>query len=189
MVRIKDPAKLTVAVRNDSPVPVGSLRIEVGQMCTWRAGSHARQKKRTFACTTVPGIELGEVEHGQGAPVVADAARQSLREMQAAGAGTHHELLIPEQCLQSLRSTLIQVCHTLTFRLETESGPSAVNVWTPIHVQAADVLLLVPPETKSIGLPSVEASAGEGLGLLSVPQSEVKFELGYELPQPLAPST
>lgn len=187
-MRINDPAKLTVVARNDSPVPFGSMRIKIEQTCTWHAGSHTRKTKRNIARTTVQGIELGEVQRGQGAPVVADAARQSMREIHAAGAGPYHELLIPKKCLQSLRSTLIQVCHTLTLTLYTE-GYDSVEVWTPIHVQAAEELLVVPPETKSIGLPSVEANAGEGLGRFSVPQSEVKSEFGFELPQPLAPST
>lgn len=189
VMRINDPATLTVVARNDSRVPVGSMRIEVKQVCAWHAGSHTRKEKRSILCATVPGSALGEVQLGQGAPVVADAARQSLREMQAAGAGTRHELLIPNTCLQTIKSALIEVSHTLNLELDTKSGPNTLHISTPIHVQAANVLLVVAPETKAIGQPSAGENAGEGLGLLSVPQSQVKSEFVFDFSPPLAPTT
>lgn len=196
VVRNNEPVKLTVFARNDSSAPVETLRIGVEQVSKWRAGSDNGKQKRTIVSIVMSGSELGEVQNAaeegdqreRRAAAVADVDRQNLQEMQAAGGvGTRHELLIPDECLQSLTSKLIEVSHTLSVNLATTSRCVAdPELSIPLHVQAGAGVFVTPAGTNPIRLSLVEA--GEGLGLVSVPQGAVKPEFSCELPQSLAPA-
>ncbi|CAN0131819.1 unnamed protein product, partial [Laminaria digitata] len=164
VVGVNEPVRLTVVARNDSSSSVKSMHIEIVQVCTWFARGHKEMKKRSVAALVVPGSQLGEVQQaaedgsqrGRSAIAVEDAARIYLQELLAAGTGTRYELLVPNDCLFTLKTGLIEVRHLLSVRLKTPTCITSPDVCMPLHVQARTVLI-APPEAVPVGLPSVEA--------------------------------
>lgn len=191
VVRINDSVNLTVFAGNHSSVPVESMDIVVERLCKWRT-RHEKAKATHIAATiSLKGSELGELKNAaekgdqrkRGA--VADADRQALQAMHAAGgAGTHHELLIPAGRLPNLKSKLIEITHKLKVTLVTSSrAVTDPEVSVPLYVQPGPSVLGAPAETNQTGLSPVEVNTGEGLGLVSVPQCAVKPEFSCPLPQ------
>lgn len=166
VVGINEPVRLTVVARNDSSSSVKSMHIEIVQVCTWYAQGQRETNTRTVASMIVSGSQLGEVQRaaeegkqrGRSAIAVETAARQYLQELLAAGAGTRYELLVPDDCLVTLETGLIDVRHSLSVRLKTPACINSPDVSMPLRVQTGTVGLgAQPPETNSDGLPCVEA--------------------------------
>ncbi|CAN0089818.1 unnamed protein product, partial [Laminaria digitata] len=199
VVGINEAVGLTVVARNDSSSSVKSMHVEIVQVCTWYARSYKESKKTAVASIAVSGSQLGEVQRaadkgsrrGRSASAMEDAARMYVQELLAAGTGTRYELLVPNDCLFTLKSGMIEVSHLLSVRLKTPTCISSPDVCMPLHVQARTVLV-VPPEAAPVGLQSVEAvpyaaTAGGGSSeevrpVVSVPQSAVTMEFSSELP-------
>ena len=149
VVGINEPVRLTVVARNDSSSSVKSMHIEIMQVCTWYARGFKEIKERTVASMIVSGSQLGEVQrpaeegHQRGRSTIAveTAARQYLQKLLLAGAGTRYELLVPDECLLTLETGLIDVRHSLGVRLKTPTCINAPEVWMPLRVQAGTVVL------------------------------------------------
>ena len=208
VVGVNEPVSLTVVARNDSSSLVKSMHVEIVQVCTWYARGHRETKKRAVASVAVSGSQLGEVQHaaekghqrGRSAIAVEDAARVYLQELLAAGTGTRYELLVPNDCLFTLKTGLIEVRHLLSVRLKTPTCVNSPEVCMPLRVQARTMVVVMgaPPEANPVGRPTVETvsyatTVGAGSGeeirpVVSVPQSAVTMEFSSELPQPSAPA-
>ena len=202
IVGINEPVRLTVVARNDSSAVVQSVHIEIMQVCTWYARGDKESKTRTVASMTVPVSQLGQIGRaeerdltGRKPADVADAARNYLREILAAGAGTICELSAPDGSLLTLQTNLIDVRHSLNVRLKTSAFISSPEVSMPLCVQAETVELGTPPEANIAGLPTAEAvpyaatmraEPARFVQPVAVPQSAVTMEFGSELPQPSA---
>ena len=167
MVGINEPVSITVVARNDSSSPVKSMHIEIVQVCTWYARGQRETNTRTVASMIVSGSQLGEVQRaaeegnqrGQSAIAVEVAARKHLQELLAAGAGTRFELLVPDDCLLSLETGLIDVRHSLNVRLKTPACINSPDVSMPLRVQTGTAVLgKQQPEPNPGGLPSSEAA-------------------------------
>lgn len=191
---------LTAVARNDSSSSVKAMHVELVQVSTWFAYGCKESKTRTIASVVVTGAELGSAlaaakkgnQRGRGPVAVADAARRDLQEVLDAGAGTRYELAVPDKCLDTMKTTMIQVGHSLSVRLKTPSCINSPDVWMPLRVQ--------PPLGAGGGKPAMTAvpystamemkmDVGGEAKPVSVPQSEVKLEYrSSEMPQPSAPT-
>lgn len=206
VVGINEPVRLTVVASNDSSSSVKSMHMEIVQMCTWYAHGQKETNTRTVASMIVSGSQLGEVQRaavegnqrGRSAVEVEVAARQYLQELLAAGAGSRYELLVPDDCLLTLETGLIDVRHMLSVRLKTPAWINSPDVSMPLRVQTGTVVLdRQQPETNSGVMPFTEAvpyaatvgdEPGGDLRAVSVPQSAVTMEFSSELPQSSGPA-
>lgn len=136
-------AGLIVVARNDSSASVKEMRIELVQDATWYARGYKERKRRVLSSMAVPGSDLGSVgravekgaDRGRSATEVANAARVELQEILAAGAGVHHEVVVPDGCSDTLNTGMIQIRHTLEVCLKTPWCISSPDVATPVIVQ------------------------------------------------------
>lgn len=178
---------LTAVARNDSSSSVKAMHVELVQVSTWFASGYKESKTRTIASVVVTGAELGSAlaaaekgnQRGRSPVAVADAARRDLQELLDAGAGTRYELAVPDKCLDTMQTAMIQVGHSLSVRLNTPSCINSPDVWTPLRV-------LSPLGVG--GKPAMGTDVGENVRTVSVPQSEVKLVYSSEMPQPSAPT-
>lgn len=195
---------LTVVARNDSSTDVKAMHIELKQVSTWYARSHKDKTERVVASIVVAGDELGAVqraaekgnERGRSMSAMQDAARRDLQELLAAGAGTQYELFIPDTCLLTLQTDLIEVKHTLSVRLKTPHCISSPDVWTPVRVQpargteeepgGASVFTPSSMQAKPYATAS-EVDANGNPKPVPVPQSAVGMEHDFGMPKPSAP--
>lgn len=191
-----EPVGVTVVARNDSSTAVKNLLIELVQETKYWAQGSEDCSTRTLTSVAVPLPELAAVEvggrRGQGSSAVADAAREELENQLAAGAGSKHEILVPGDASLTFQSETITVRHLLTVRLETPSCVDPPDVWMPLRIQPG-----AQPGTSST-VPEVESSplapsSGEAAALVNahpvvVPQSAVRWEYSYDLPQNSGPA-
>ncbi|CAM9761348.1 unnamed protein product, partial [Laminaria digitata] len=190
VVGINEPVRLTVVARNDSSLSVKSMHIEILQVCTWYAHGQKETNTRTVASMIVAGSQLGEVQRaagegnqrGRSAIAVDVAARQYLQEMLASGAGTRYELLVPDDCIVSTETGLIDVRHSLSVRLKTPACINSPDVWMPLRVQTGTSGVLSPAKAPPYAT-ALAAESGGDLRPVSVPQSAVTMEFSSELPQ------
>ena len=208
VVGVNEPVGITVVARNDSSSLVKSMHVEIVQVCTWYARGQKEARRRVVASLAVSGSQLGDVQRaaeegnqrGRSTTAVDHAARMYLQELLAAGAGTRYELLVPDDCLLTLKTGMIEIRHLLSVRLKTPTCVSSPEVSMPLRVQVRTMAVVMgaPPETNPVELPFVEAvpfaatvgggSADEVRSVVSVPQSAVTLEFSSELPQPSAPA-
>lgn len=208
IVGLNEPLGVTVVASNNSSAKVAALQLEIKQETTWRTHVWSDHRKRTVASLNVYGSQLGELqraaekgsERGQSPTVIADAARHNLQELLAAGAGRKYEISLPDTCLTTFQSELIQVRHSLCVSLKTPTFINTPEVWMPLRVQpnaggveppAAEA---VPYSTAMLPVASVpyatavDVDTDGSLKPVSVPQSAMTLVYSNELPEASAPA-
>lgn len=133
---------LTVVARNDSPSSVKALLVDINQVTTWYAHGYKESTERKVASVFISGTQLGGVEAAKkgkqvqrSPPVEAmDAARSHLKEQLKSGGGTRYEIMVPNQCLHTMHTSMIDVKHSLSVQLKTPGLVSPPEAWTPLRV-------------------------------------------------------
>lgn len=192
---VNEPVSIAVVARNDSSSSVKSMHVELLQVCTWYAQGYRQTKSRTVASLVVRGLELGDVQwpvvegnqRGRSDIAVADEARVYIQDLLAAGTGTRYDILVPDGCLLTMKTDLIEVRHLLSVRLKTPRCVSSPDLFMPFRVQAR---MAATPGATPVGLQSVggmvRGGSGEEVKVVSVPQSAVSMEFSNDVPHPSA---
>lgn len=134
---------VTVAARNDSTKPVEELVVELCQDTTWTVQRMTGTKKRTIASIRVSGSQLGDIgkaierrsDRGRSLEVVSNTARNELEELLRSGAGVRTELVVPEDCSDTMDSEMIVVRHSIVAKLKTPGCVNLPSVCTSAVVQ------------------------------------------------------
>lgn len=199
VVALNDSLGLSVAARNDSLFSVKAMHVELVQVSTWFAHGLRGTKTRTVASIVVPGSALGKLRRAtegnkrrQSFATAGEAARRDLEDILASGAGFNRELLVPDTCLSTLQTDMIQVRHSLSVRLKTPHYVTSPDVWTPLRVQQApmfeghlEATLFMPSSVNTAPYAAVvEPEADVTPKPVLVPQSAVTLECSNELPGP-----
>lgn len=192
---------VTVVARNDSTKAVKELVINLCQDTKWTAHGMTETKKRKIASIKVSGSQLGAVgtpaekgsDRGRSLDLVSNAARNELEELLKSGAGVRHELVVPEDCSDTMDSELILVRHSIEAKLKTPSCVNSPDVWASAVVQrmggdvsdgatqSMAVATTTPANPHAVGLDA----QGNPIPVL-VPEDSLKFELNA-IPDPSAP--
>lgn len=106
--------KLSIAARNDSPVPVEDMKIQVVQVAQWRARGLLARHERIVSTLTVRGRALEScfaseelnLPGGRRAPThqMSKAAGDQILSILDAGQGTMLTTMIPENVLESVEA-------------------------------------------------------------------------------------
>lgn len=203
-VGLNEPVGVTVVARNDSSVAVKNLLVEIIQETKYCAQGSDDCSTRTIKTVEVPVTELATAEvgghRGQSPSAVADAARADLENQLASGAGSRQEIVVPGDATVTFRSETIEVRHLLCVRLQTPSCVNSPEVWMPLRVQtgsrpgppsgtAATAAPAAPEVEPSPVAPSSEEAASlVNVHRVEVPQSAVRLEYSYELPEKSGPA-
>lgn len=197
---LHEPVGVTVVARNDSSTAVKNLVIALIQETKYWANGNEDCSTRTLKTVEVPVMELSPAEarghRGQSPSAVADAARADLERQLASGAGSRHELVIPADTTVTFRSMNIEVRHLLTVRLQTPSCIDSPDVWMPLLVQPGaralpssnTAVVPVEAEPSELAPSSEEAASLINVNRVSVPQSAVRLDYSYELPEKSGPA-
>lgn len=205
---------LTVVARNDSSSIAEAVHVEFVQETKWYAHGHKGRRTRTIASIVVSGAELGErsgsklgavreaagkaSQRGLSRGAVADGVQRDLQELLVAGAGVRYELFIPDTCLTTMQTGIIDVRHMLRVRLTTPVFTTSPEVSALLHVpptsggsRQATAPSLPPSSSVKVGTctDTAEAHTERNVRLVSVPQSAVTLEYSSDIPQPSAPPT
>eukprot|EP00752_Nemacystus_decipiens_P010236 g9120.t1 len=197
VVGLNEPVGVTVVARNDSSTAVRSVLVELVQETKfWAQGDHDCST-RIIETVEVPIAELAPAEvggrRGQSPSAVADAARADLEHQLASGAGSKVEIVVPCDASLTFRSMNIEVRHLLTVRLKTPSCVDSPDVWMPLRIQPGARPLpstgAAPGAPSEPFAPSFDAAASlVNVNRVSVPQSAVRLDYSYELPEKSGPA-
>lgn len=190
-----EPVGVTIVARNDSSASVKNLLVEIVQETKYWAQGSDDCSTRTITSVVVPVTDLAAAEvggnRGQSPSAVADAARADLENQLAAGGGSKHEIVVPENTCLTFRSQTIEVRHMLVVRFETPSCVDSPEVWMPLRVQPGaqpGPSSTVPEAGLSPFVPSsAEASTLVSVNPVQVPQSAMKLTYSFELPDTSRP--
>lgn len=196
VVGINEPVGVTVVARNDSSVAVKSALIELVQETRFWAQGSDDCSTRTLASVEVPITDLAPAEagghRGRSSSAIADAARADLEQQLASGAGSRHEILVPDKTTITFRSMTIDVRHLLTVKLKTAGCVDSPDVWIPVLIQPGSrpgPSSTVPEaEIGTFAPSSAEAASLVGVNRVSVPPSAVRLDYQYELPAKSGPA-
>lgn len=199
IVRINDAIELILVANNDSTSQVNAMQVEIVQICTWYAHGYKEKKTRILASTVVAGSELGEMQRavgtgdrrGRSPDELAGDARRDLKERLAVGAGTRCKLLVPDNCLLTVRTGFVEVTHLLGMQLKTPFYTSSPNIWMHLRVHPASKITghpevdRVEPSFVEDGThaSAVKVYAHKKPKPVSVPPSAVTIKCSTETPQ------
>lgn len=136
---------VTAVARNDSTKAVRELVVALCQDTTWSVEGQTETRGRVIASIKVPGSELDAVgeragkgsENRRSLDAVSIAARNELEQLLRSGAGVRHELVVPEDCLDTMETKLIVVRHLIAVKLKTSGFVNSPSVWTEAFIHHA----------------------------------------------------
>lgn len=185
---------VTVAIGRDPSCSIKAMYVEIRQETTWHAQGYTESNNKTLASVMVPGVEIDStlpvavagkrLEAASPAAAMADAEPQALQSLLLAGAGTRHELFVPDTSLGTMQTGIIDVRHWVAVRLRTSVFAKSPEALAPLFVQRppaaglrrGESVLGSMPAKLGCHAPAVEVNRKGKPEPLSVPQSKVKVE-------------